>query len=76
MISFLNHCAIKHYLHKTTSNMTRHVLSLIEMVWINDMEIKKEISLTFQIFFLDRNEVTLRLNGTFCLSLLLLKLDS
>ncbi len=29
-------------------------------------QIKKEISLTFQIILLDRNEVTLRLNGNFC----------
>ncbi len=62
--------------------MTKHVLSLIEMVRINDIEAnqrgekqnKKEISLTFQIFLLDRNEVILRLNGNFCLSLLFLKL--
>ncbi len=39
-------------------------------------KIKKEISLTFQIFLLDRHEVTLRLHGNFCLSLLLLKLVS
>ncbi len=37
---------------------------------------QSEISLTSQIFILDRNEVTLRLNGDFCLSLLLLKLVS
>ncbi len=37
---------------------------------------RKEISLAFQIFLLDRNEVTLRLNENFCLSLLLLKLVS
>ncbi len=39
-------------------------------------KIKSEISLTSQIFLLDRNEVTLRLNGDFCLNLLLLKLVS
>ncbi len=53
-----------------------HVLSLIEIMWIHDTEANQREEKYFQIFILDINKVTLRLNGNFCLSLLLLKLVS
>ncbi len=37
-VFLLNNCAIKQSTYKTTSNMTMHVLFLIKMVWINDIE--------------------------------------
>ncbi len=66
--------AFQKFLLKFLSRKSR--LKWINYIEANQREEKKEISLTFQIFLLDRNEVNLILNGNFWSSLLLLKVVS